>query len=646
MKKETIRIFFACSTNSFSNEKEEFKKFFETLNKKYKNSRQDLTAKYECCDSLESDDSLFKKIFRHYADIIVYLIDENIEENEDLRKKLIDNIEKNIQNRKRKVLLYIPKDIKKTLNSEDKNNEPESVTERIRGLLEKNSLKYAPFQDIDNLKESIENNIFLVQRKIKKVDIYISCSTKNEVLTNQKTKITKLCGDLNVEYAKKRENVNIKVVGYDDHERRSEIFEKFTTHTADIVVFLVDKDIDNNQKKVLKNELQLACSRYKKYRKPEILVYMKDDVNESLKEVVHDRLIINGLSSSTIEDLNALESDVKENIEKYINSYNVLKKIHNIEKIKEYSVIIAILFLIVSGVFSTLYIMGKQKRLLFAGGGSVMAYILKECNTDLFRAKPLFWLYAPMPSSHTGTLLTEETIKDEKNRRYYPICLSAAEIKDSVFLGNISPTIFKRTGIVVSVFLGYDALTAYCKSSYFDSIFLQDTIKSSELQERIRKDTNIKIYTTSDGSGTRDAYNKEVGLNLSSKDTIHVNRTICKINFFKDIDNIDTSWGNYIILGSKYYLPNDPNSNGRMFTVRDTNDSVILKPIYIYFMAYRKKDGTYAIPNETINFFKKIGRDLPERKYVVRRKLFNPFKKEYIIPDTSSYIFKVNPPKK
>lgn len=242
---------------------------------------------------------------------------------------------------------------------------------------------------------------------MKKVNLFISCSTKSNVLTKQKKDITDLCNNLNIEYSQNRHSVNVSAVGYDDPEQRTKVFNSFLQRNANIVLFLVDKDNNEKQKNILFEELRQACKSYRYNRCPEILVYLPNDVEESVRKEIQDILKKNGLSINTLDD-NSLVNNVEDNIRKYINSYNILHNIHFWAKFKLWA---SYLLFPVLGVAIGLYILystEKQKRLLLAGGGSAYNLIKEEYlgGDDSKIKKDRFIIYAPIPSGNAYGLLS------------------------------------------------------------------------------------------------------------------------------------------------------------------------------------------------------------------------------------------------
>lgn len=484
----------------------------------------------------------------------------------------------------------------------------------------------------------------------KKLDIYIACSTKADVLFDQKKDIIDLCKELNNEYARKGVDIRTKAVGYDAPERRKEVFEDFIKHNADVVVFLIDEIIDNAQEEILKFELETAKKKFQQYCRPVILIYLPSTTEEKLSDNLKKILEDNKLLAESVTNRDELKECIRKKILLYVDCYDIYHKQMKFAKIQHYGykllyVLIPFFVIVAVGIYEY----WSQKRLLITGGGSVKTYILNECEVDIISKNHKFWIYAPMPSGNSWTLLTEEVIKKDEDRKHFiPICLSAEKAPDSIFLGKIDSSTFKNTGIVVSVLLGYDPLIVLCRKNIIDGLnangLTDTTIDCRVLDSIIISDPTISLFTTSLTSGTYGAYTKSCPHlpNGSKGDTVSI-----KQELFKNIEEITDSniikkWGNYLILGSKNYLPHDSTKESIKLTVFD-GDSVIIKPIYLYFMAYKKQDGVYAIPSEVISFFMRINRPLQLDKYTTEHgcSFCGVSWKEYIITNPPSYIHRM-----
>lgn len=663
-KKKKIKLYIVLSGNQEDNGNfkesiiEGIKDVKVKIQKEFED-KYDIVAKY--CDNIEKESFISKTINRFLADIVVYRINKKDEDEEKQKRVLIKEINQTLKikhtkrllsNRIQKVFLYTPyEDIKKDIN------EGTEISKRKYG---DECDKYEvipptkPDTIIDIIKISITN---LIQKK--KVSLFVSCSSNSDDIKQRKDKIIETIGKLNVDYAQKREDKHIDIIGYNDPESREEVFHDYIKKNADIVVFLIDELNDAKQEKKLIDEINFATDTNKEQGSPHVFIYtnrIKQELSKNLENVVNN----NKFHFERINDKEDLSKKIQDNIEEYFSKYSIFNKIRSFYKqIKNIKIGAIVIFVFIVILVFYLYLtVWNQNRLLLVGGGSAKNYIKEECEMDAISEKPKYWIYAPMPSSNSWTLLTEEAMKDDKDRKYYPICLSAEEAKVTNFLGNMELTAFKKKGVVVSLLIGYDTLKAYCNASYinrkflddmikqscselkcdnrdsitspfFDSIFRINTIRCDTLNALLQRDTNIKLYATSLGSGTRDTYidSNKANLQFLTKKIAPNNHTI---ELYTDISTIDSN-RNFIVLGSRYYKPSHGISKAKVLTVLDTNGNPIIKPIYLYFIAYNKSDKGYEVKSEIEQFFKKIkrpiGKDVKERL-------------NKIIHDTNSFIVK------
>lgn len=498
--------------------------------------------------------------------------------------------------------------------------------------------------------------------------LYIT-NSKTKYMQNKKNEIVKTCQDL---WNDKK--IDIKTVDYDDPEGEGDVPNNFIKENADFVIFLIDDSYDEKRLKLYKEKIKTAVDSYSNNFKPFVIVYLTKAAKGKLEKSNDGSRgkELNDLLNKeeqkikvVIAETDSISATIKQDIELYEELY-VNKWVQaarkTIRKKRILAWIIPITLFILAVVFALPFInqyqTEKQPRLLLVGGGSAKNYIRDECGIDVISYYPKYWIYAPMPSSNSWTLLTEEAMKNDEHRKYYPICLSAEEADDTVFLGNMEPTVFKEKGVVVSLLIGYDTLKAYCNFSYINRKFLDDILKQScrklklknqdnqdstmityfdsisrtktigceTLNAFIQKDKSIKLYTTSLRSGTRNAYIDPTKANLQFL-TEEYDPNNHKIELYTDNSTIDSSL-NFIILGSKHYKPYHGISEAKALTVLDKNGNQIIKPIYLYFMAYNTNEK-YEIKEEISNFLDKIGKSLSEDQ-------INKIKK------SKSFIVKIN----
>ena len=117
------------------------------------------------------------------------------------------------------------------------------------------------------------------------------------------------------------------------------------------------------------------------------------------------------------------------------------------------------------------------------------------------------------------------------------------------------------------------------------------------------------LYTTSPNSGTLKSYNEVVkkidGRTLkeivSDPDTYH--------KIFNEQTLIGDN-GSFVILGSDSYYPKDMKERGNYmrYFIKDENDNVVYKELYLYFIGYKDRNPDsplfekYRIPSQVVTF--------------------------------------------
>lgn len=436
---------------------------------------------------------------------------------------------------------------------------------------------------------------------MKKINLFIACSTKSDVLSEQKSEIVNLCKKLNSEYAKNYQDVSINAVGYDDLERRLRVFKKYIQKNAHIVVFLVDDTLGG----FLENELEGAVRQGKRFRRPELLVYLSENIDKSSESKVKKILEKDGLLFDPLKDTEKLKDSIEKRIRGYVNSYESKRKELLWTKMRFWGLSVLPFVLLLSIWLFFKYKTAEQKRLLIAGGGSAKNLIEEEfLNKGNHALKKklgdnTYWIYSPIPTGSAYRLLTEETVMDiqdsnYKKRGYYTVILSAGKATDSSFLRDDVKS-FRRIGVVIGIQVGMDSLYVYSnKSELVDSNYVMAYLKPSVSAKRnIQSKTaivpnSVIVYTTNVTSGTLRAYES------IRQDTIRTHHIFYSTTTIKD-----SSW---LALGSKYYYPKNVGVNSYCL---DT----MPKPVYIYFMKYRsieQGEVKYVLPKATKKFLNGI----------------------------------------
>lgn len=438
---------------------------------------------------------------------------------------------------------------------------------------------------------------------MKTINLFIACSTSSETLNVQKERIVKLCKKLSAELSKE-EQVTINSVAYDDLERRMKVFNNYIKRKADIVVFLVDNDLGS----FLEEELEQAVKRGRKYRRPELLVYVSENIQEEPKQKIENILERGGWLYDRPSNTDDLLADVEKRIRGYVYSYDSIRKKQSSFRLWSWiACLLAVSAIVGCALLGYLYhTKPESKKLLIFGGGSARNYIEKRYLTpkgeqkkvELIKTNPEIWWYAPMPSGDAYRMIAENIINlegDYKNSLYYPMIISAGKAEsNSSFTSYLEENKFRERGVVIGVHLGNDTLVVYGSDSMLDSPYIYQSTLDTLI---LNKDSLLTIRKTSDNSGTFKSY---LEICPSLKDYTNMPEL-----FFSDQTLIeDEKW---IAFGSAYYRPkNDLNSISRSF-VKDSNDYYVFKKIYLYFVLYKDEStDTYMLPTATLEFLDKL----------------------------------------
>lgn len=272
----------------------------------------------------------------------------------------------------------------------------------------------------------------------------------------------------------------------------------------------------------------------------------------------------------------------------------------------------------------------SDKTLVLAGGGSVVAFLEQEVLPEVHKDEPYdphifsenryddaFYLH--MPSGYASFLLAEEGIMpySRENQPFYPVILSAGEADESRFINHrFSSSELLKTGHIVEYWLGEEPLAVYVeKVSALDNI-LDSTADSITVDQLVRllKSPDFNIFSTTKKSGTYAAY----------LDVLDNKCDLDEVSKYDFSSQSDLSWLQhpdskkshdkpFVILGSKYYWPiildKHINKDVRRLMLVDENRNEKMRPLYVYFMAYKDKNrqNRLFIPDEVFDFLKFIG---------------------------------------
>lgn len=248
------------------------------------------------------------------------------------------------------------------------------------------------------------------------------------------------------------------------------------------------------------------------------------------------------------------------------------------------------------------YTNSKAKRhiLLISGGGSVANFIENRPESKIPSLADYpngYFLHSPTKSA--WMILVEEIISPEDTRRYYPICISAAEATDEDLLGEkITKQIFIEKAIVVSCKFGEDSLAVYAQKG---CKFLRENPEckttgqiSVDQLKKLIESKEMNVFSTSYDSGTRAGYCKILGVD-NDKFSDYISGLYSE---YTSITSVKLGDKPYLLLGSQGYQMLE----ARDLTMKLTVKCDYVKPMMVYFMAYRVRKNTYKIPEETIDF--------------------------------------------
>lgn len=299
---------------------------------------------------------------------------------------------------------------------------------------------------------------------------------------------------------------------------------------------------------------------------------------------------------------------------------------------------------------------GNQKTLVLAGGGSVVTYLDHALHDkyDMDSMLNLFEdnkypnaFYLHVPSGSALTLLAEEAIMrySIENQPFYPVCLSAEKAVDTMFTTKCSPDLLLEVGHIVEYKLGEEQLAVYVenKASQLNSIVdaKANKITVKELVDLLKSDV-CNLFSTSKESGTYDAFYKSL---------IKEKFDLSKAFFYKFSNQSDLDWLQkpdsqkqkkpFVLLGGECYRPkildNLINNSVRQLLLVDNQNRPIMRPLYIYFLAYKYNDGKVEkciIPGEVFDLLKFLG--FKKHKYV------DEANRQLIIEESDSLIISIS----
>ncbi len=449
-------------------------------------------------------------------------------------------------------------------------------------------------------------------------------------LQKERKEVKALVNDLNATYIDK----NIHIVAHSNEHFKDDQSEynAFISKEADIVLFILDGTIGPETEKEFLNAVQSLRSR----ELPQIQVFVREpeDKNSSPDIGRIQGLMAAGLGVGKYyvkyNDITDLKDKVNTRIRTIITevvggSYQE-KQLISTKKLRflktgfsVFCIMCAmLLFFLIFNIFA------PKKLMIFAGGGSVANYIQETTGKHVeVRTYPNS-IYMNLASGSSWALLSEEANRymDDNEagneHAFVSICLSADKI-DSTFINEKTRHIFTKARIV-EYHLGNDPLALYVNEELCKRWGLSesDTIITKEqailyLKDILSHPSDARIFTTSKTSGTLRIFQSL----FSDRDSIDLENMLDKQKSFLFYKNSSSDYINclddqnrlpYIILGSKSYYVTKLEKPVQRIYVRD-DQGLVVKPMYIYFVAYKQNEHYCEIRKPIIQFLKDIDAD-------------------------------------
>ena len=439
---------------------------------------------------------------------------------------------------------------------------------------------------------------------MKRINIFIAGSKS---LRTYREKLVLWANERNYAYRKAHENVRVNMYSFKEVGDDQDTYNKVITEESDVILFLVEGTIGDKTKE----ELAKAKKAFHKKHRPEIWVFIHNLDNNTMSYIEG---AMGREYAVDFESADDLVNKVSTRVDSYIDHY-ALKGANSqgtsfkslVFNKRNIAILLFLLCLLLgygvgkycSGSLSTIQNNDKP-MLLFAGGGSVANFIEEQEGTQIpSLADYPNGYFVHLPTKSAWKMLVEEVVSLQDARRYYPICISATEATDEDFCSaQISQQMFVDSAIVVSCKLGEDSLAVYAQK---DCEFLKRNpeclfskhISVDKLRELV-KSKEMNVFSTSFESGTRAGYCKVLGI-----ENTDLNQYLAgQFSEFSAVSAVSKGDKSYLLLGSQYYTMKAIKNDAVKLTVQ----SEYAKPMMIYFMAYRKNQDIYWVPQETLDF--------------------------------------------
>ncbi len=218
--------------------------------------------------------------------------------------------------------------------------------------------------------------------------------------------------------------------------------------------------------------------------------------------------------------------------------------------------------------------------IVFAGGGTVQKYLANYKKIDVNNYKHYPSKYIHLPSAEAWSLLWDEITEDGNRRQYWPIVLSAGKLDDPLHVGQLKSAI-------VEYELGAIPLVVQIHGD-----FEGKSICLEELRELLA-DSSYAVHTTSDHSGTYNAYHQVLlSCNYDLDSLKEKGRNVFTLSYY---DTGAQGKSKHILLGNELY--NYQNEKGipsipltPVVYDAQTQDTVTI-PLYVYTVAVKTVPG-------------------------------------------------------
>jgi len=476
---------------------------------------------------------------------------------------------------------------------------------------------------------------------MKKIKVFIAGAKE---LKQERDCLKVLASNLNNKYSNK--DIQVLIHSYEDFNDKQDEYNSFIEREADIAIFILDGRIGSKTEE----EFLKATDALSRENRPEVILFLHEH-----KELTPEIARIEGLIKGRLgdkycvdySDNTELQFKAKERIIRYIEKQKeenpVLSPIYSNavhdhtdkEHLKQPAkggtnsdnrTLRALLYsiiglLVILTVFLFWRLSTTSVRLIFAGGGSVKNFLEVEKNLDVV-AYP-HSIYVNMASGNAWSLLAEEANREQEygenlRKSFSTICLSADNIDSSSFFNEKTKLLFKYYKIF-KYYLGEDPLVVYVSRNFIGERWTTDNTTicvdslRSLVKEALTKTESVRLFTTSKSSGTLRLYQSC----FSPKDTINLEQLLDKgstfmfyqkssENFFKTLSDAENI-GSFIVLGSKYYYPQELEGEDMLRLCVRRGNNTISKPMNLYFIGRKNENDTYCtIKKSIIRFLQDI----------------------------------------